>query len=135
MTFATANWSPFWHRQTVNLEARMLYHTLQYAKSEAIKGNCLVTVCGTHDFQQCHPDWSKGYMVFKANKKGALSPEQILRRENRQTPFPIHSKRRKAFTFQGDGQCTTRGSIYIGETPATKLVIPDSGRVRIEKIT
>jgi type IV fimbrial biogenesis protein FimT len=127
LTLAEANWTPFWTGQQINLETRSLYRTLQFARSEAIKENTPVGVCGTEDFQHCSPDWSKGYMVFQG--------KSILRIENRQTPYPIHSKRRKMFTFKGDGQCLTRGSIYVGDSPKKRLIIPDSGRVRIEDIS
>jgi type IV fimbrial biogenesis protein FimT len=130
-TFAVVNWSSFSNKQQIHLATQKLYHTLQYAKSEAIKDNGLVAVCGTTDFQQCHSDWSKGYMAFKVTSTN-IAPADILRIEKKESPFPIHSKRRKVFTFRGNGQCLTRGSIYVGEPPLQKrIIIPDSGRLRI----
>lgn len=135
MTLSIGQWTPFWTNQVVNFETKRIYHALQYAKSLAIKNNDFIAICGTIDFQQCSSDWSKGYMIFRVNKNNPVTQDEILRIEKKNFPFALHSKRRKKFTFQGDGQCLTRGSIYIGESPYQKrLIISDSGRVRVENV-
>ncbi len=47
-----------------NLLTDDLVHHLQYARSEAIKRNQIVGVCGMQDTSTCSSNWNKGYLIY-----------------------------------------------------------------------
>ncbi len=106
-----------------------LFHTLQWARTEAIKRNKTINVCGSFDNQHCSSDWSNGYMVFIEH-----TPIQTLRSEKIEPGLSIHSGNQTVIKYSGDGRCLSRGSITIGSLPkkTQKIVIYDSGRARIQ---
>ncbi len=116
-------------RQKNQCIAERIFHTLVYARSEAIKRNKIVGVCGSHDFQHCSLDWSKGYMVFIGDFPENY-PLNILRVEKMQHSLDVYSNKQTVIRYKGDGSCLTRNTIFIANQQ--KIVIYDSGRARIE---
>ena len=44
---------------------RQLFHGFEFARSQAIKLNEIVRICGTEDFKKtCALTWNRGYIVF-----------------------------------------------------------------------
>lgn len=117
-------------RQKNQCIAEQIFHTLAYARNEAIKRNKIVGVCGSQDFEHCSVNWSKGYMVFVMDFPENDSPKNILRVEKTQHSHDVHSNKQTVIKYKGDGSCLTRNTIFIANQQ--KIVIYDSGRARIE---
>jgi len=129
LTLTQVDYSTTYHR--AKIQTQQIFHTLQFARLEAIKRNQVIAVCGTSDFEHCTTDWSKGYMVFIFNRSQHLQ-NQILRKERPFFKGSLHSKKRLFFAFRGDGYSLSRGSIYVGSPYQYRILIADSGRARIE---
>lgn len=65
--------------------AEMVIHRLHaavsYARGLALAQGKIITLCPSHNGQQCSKDWSQGYMVFidEFNDQRPHSPQHILR--------------------------------------------------------
>ena len=51
-------------RNQANAEIIQLYRTIQLARSEAIKHNEIMCLCGSSNQKSCDGDWSAGYILF-----------------------------------------------------------------------
>ncbi|MCS5709481.1 GspH/FimT family pseudopilin [Candidatus Berkiella cookevillensis] len=116
---------------------QQIFHSLHFARMEAIKGNRVVSVCGTSDFQNCSLDWTQGSMVYiDVNRDGKFSPEDIVLRINKHKPNIVQVTSGKVISikYAPNGRCTTRSTLTIhsNNIPACKIVVYDSGRARIE---
>ncbi|MGE4348232.1 MAG: GspH/FimT family pseudopilin [Candidatus Berkiella sp.] len=117
--------------------AQQIFHSLHFARMEAIKANQIVSVCGTSDFQSCSLDWTQGSMVYiDVNRDGTFSSEDTILRINKHKPNLVQVTSGKVISikYAPDGRCTTRSTLIIhnNNTPACKIVVYDSGRARIE---
>jgi type IV fimbrial biogenesis protein FimT len=121
-------------RQAIQNISHRLFHTLAWARSEAIKRNQLVGICGSLDLKHCSNDWSHGYIVFMMNDEKSI--RQDLLRSEKITPFAkIDSGKQTVIRYSGDGRCLERASINISkEKSEQRIVIYDSGRARIETL-
>lgn len=104
-------------------DAQRFFQALNFARSAAIKGNQLITICPTKNQIDCDEDWSKGYMVFSDHEK--------LRVIQNHSQTHIQSKNTPLIQFSGDGRCLNRATFYIETAQQFKVVIYDSGRIRI----
>ena len=104
-------------------DAQRFFQTLHFARSAAIKGNQLITICPTKNQIDCDEDWSKGYMVFSDHEK--------LRVIQNHPHTHIRSKNTSLLQFSGDGRCLNRATFHIESVPPLKVVIYDSGRIRL----
>jgi type IV fimbrial biogenesis protein FimT len=73
-------------RNRANLTVMHLYHSMQFARSEAMKRHGNVGLCPTEDRTQCtnKKDWNaSGYLIFtrSPHDKGPLKERQILKVE------------------------------------------------------
>jgi type IV fimbrial biogenesis protein FimT len=112
------------YRVGAQIEAKRLFNTLTYARSAAIKGNRLVFVCPTKNQIDCEQDWSQGYMVFSAIER--------LRVVQTHPHTQIRSKNASSLLqFSGDGRCLNRTTFHIKTDGLFKVVVYDSGRIRL----
>lgn len=118
------------NNQATSSDEKRIFHALQWARSEAIKRNTTITICGSSDFHHCQTNWRQGFIVFIDHKKG---PTHVLYSDKNSGLTDIHSGQLKSFKFYGDGRCLTRGTIYLN-TPksVSRIVINDSGRIKID---
>lgn len=131
ITLLSGDLSSFFLRQKNQCTTSLLFHTLQYARSEAINRNQIVALCPSLDSVHCSLDWSKGYIVFIPQENNANSPQELLR--SIRVSNPIHSGHLDIIKYSSDGRCLSRGTIHIGEgEDQHKIVLYDSGRARIE---
>ena len=124
LILCTSSISNLFTQQQIKGQTQRLFHTLQYARAEAIKQNRQIMVCPTLDFIRCADDWSKGYMVFNS--------EKILLVQQNMHPIPIKTSVTRII-YRGDGRAFNRGTFQLGMgTQQYRIVIYDSGRSRIE---
>lgn len=116
-------------RQKSQTTCSQLLSSLAFAKSEAVKRQIQVHICGLSKEQDCSCDWSQGYQVFyiHQNKKALIRtfsvPENIL----------IDSRNQPMITFSSDGRSLSRATLHIRHHETVqKIVIYDSGRTRVE---
>ena len=124
-----------------------LYRAIQFARSEAIKHRCMVTLCPTRDDYHCSNDhdWNQGYLAFiDPQARGTISDtKQIIK-----VFHPITLKGKlfwKGFPNKNMLQMTPLGftnyqngtfrySLEEGNTHIEKaLFIIQSGRIRLER--
>ncbi|MGD9591935.1 MAG: GspH/FimT family pseudopilin [Candidatus Berkiella sp.] len=116
------------NRQSAFSASSQILSSLAFAKSEAIKRHTKIGLCGLAKDHTCSNDWSKGYHAFVLSD---VTP-QALRYFTVPQNTTIHSGNQPMITFNFDGRCITRGTIYISQHEnAQKIVIYDSGRARI----
>jgi len=121
--------SSWFYRHNDKSIALKLFHTLHFARAEAIKRNQMVAVCASTNFYTCGDDWSFGYIVFIPNKNARELT--ILRTEKNSERATIDTNQR-VIQFRGDGNSHTPGTFTIGlNGKPLKIVINDSGRVRM----
>lgn len=109
---------------------QIIFHHIQYAKSEAIKRNQVMAVCGSFDGQTCDGGWPSHLLV-----QNAITHE-ILRTYAFKHPIDIalfSSVSQNAFQFAPTGRALARGHFEIkSDTQLDKIIIYNSGRARIE---
>ncbi len=111
------------YRIGTQTDAKRLFNTLAYARSAAIKGNQLVFVCPTNNQITCTEDWSQGYMVFSSIER--------LRVVQTHPHTQIHNKSVSLIQFSGDGRCLNRTTFHIHSDGLFKVIVYDSGRIRL----
>lgn len=109
-------------------DAHRFFNTLAFARSSAIKDNQLVSICPTLNQIDCSQDWSKGYMVFKHSPQSHVI---LLRFETNSSSTQIQSQNTRLLQFSGDGRCLNRATFAIQARQTVKLVVYDSGRIRL----
>jgi|GEM_PF-5276090 len=109
---------------TAQVDAERFFHTLNFARSVAIKNNQRVFVCPTDT------DWSQGYMVFY-HPRHDQTRRKVLRVEKNNALTHIDSKNTPFIQFTGDGRSLHRATFHIQANTSFKIVIYDSGRIRI----
>lgn len=122
-------------KHQVNTQTSKLFHTMQYARSEAIKRGQTVVLCPTQDFHLCSPKWDKGYMVFVPAQNQTQDIKNILRIETIPHHLTVNSKAITAIKYSSDGSSLTRATIHVinhQNQCEQKIVLYDSGRSRIE---
>lgn len=103
------------------------------ARSEAVKSNQTLHVCGTEDFQSCSLNWSKGYKIFTSRG------EILYQGQFKTSPASpiISSAHQKEILYNSEGRSLTRATLLITSKNKTQnsvnhqIVIYDSGRVRV----
>lgn len=111
-------------------DAHRFLNNLSFARSAAIKGNRLVTVCPTIDQEHCNDDWSSGYMVFYPPKDKNQSII-VLRYEKNNSHTHIRSRSTSLIQFSGDGRSLHRATFYLDTKKPYEVVVYDSGRIRL----
>jgi type IV fimbrial biogenesis protein FimT len=121
----TGKMAECYQKQQIKSEASRLFHTLQYARLEAIKRNKMIIVSPMDD-------WSKGYIVYQQNSEN----KQILLAERKLNNVPIFSNKLQDIRYFSNGHSQNRGTFTIGEPHFQyKIVLYDSGRGRMEAPT
>ncbi|MGE3319030.1 MAG: GspH/FimT family protein [Candidatus Berkiella sp.] len=110
-------------------DAHRFFRTLAFARSKAIHDNQMVSVCPTLDQVECSHDWSQGYMVFYHSQK--TRQVKLLRFEQNSPLTHIQSKNVPLLQFSSDGRCLNRATFTIQARQTFRLVVYDSGRIRL----
>lgn len=126
------------HAQTkTHLAAEQLIHHLQYARSEAIKRNQVVGVCGITADNQCSTNWDKGYFIYTSAHPQSTQREIIKINKYSTSYFSTRSQfatQAQAVQFAPSGRVYHNGKIVIQPhtTQATPYVICISlaGRIK-----
>ncbi|MCS5712491.1 GspH/FimT family pseudopilin [Candidatus Berkiella aquae] len=124
------NFSPLLSRMVSQDDAYRFFQTLTYARQVAIKHNQLIQVCPTLNQHDCTADWSKGYMVFY-HPSASAQDITILRYENTHSRSDIQTYQPVIVQFTGDGRCLNRTTFHIHGEKSSKIVLYDSGRIRL----
>lgn len=120
-----------YHSESV---ASSLFQHLQFARTEAIKRNRIVSLCPSLDFQYCTHDWTSQYMVFIAQENFPIRSENLLRTIKIPNSVRITSTNQAIIKYNGDGRSLSRSTISISmQKIKEKIVIYDSGRARISR--
>lgn len=129
ITIAMANWHNFFASQLQADETNRIFHSLQFARLEAIKQNRVVSLCGTQNFMDCQENWAQGFIIFIHQP----SKLKILRQEQFSKKSSITSGNLKVIRFAKDGRCLTRGTITVKNAHKfSKIILYDSGRIRVQ---
>lgn len=119
-----------------NLLADDLLHHLHYARSEAIKRNQIVGICGTQDAQTCSSNWNKGYLIY--TKPSSQSAHQEIIKVNH---YPdTHANISSLFSIYAEhiqftpcGRSQNNGKIIVQSNPSMPahiIFISLTGRIR-----
>lgn len=117
-------------RVYVEDDAYRFFQTLTYARQTAITRNQLVYVCPTLNHLDCAVDWSKGYMVYY-HPSYSEQDFEILRYESNNPYTDIQTSQSVIVQFTGDGRCLNRTTFHIHGEKSSKIVLYDSGRIRL----
>lgn len=129
--------------QRLAVASHALVSSLNYARSEAIRRNAVVTVCPSKSQSGCEAGiaWSQGWIVF-ADLDGdgqAGIDEPVLRTTTALLEEPASSSSLSHVSYRPDGKAWKPsgalqfGSIYLcGSQRAKRIVLSASGRVRLE---
>lgn len=119
----------FFNKNVQQNDAIRLFHTLQFARTEAIKQQCNITLCPSQDLKHCSNDWSNGFIVYRVNPENT-----ILRAQKNTQTSHIQTPSLERIEYTKEGRCLSRGTIYFyqQEKILHKIVLYDSGRARIE---
>lgn len=116
-----------YHKYKVNAFSHLLFNTLQYARTQAIKSNTLVRVCPTQDYISCSPHWNKHLMVInpKTNEcyfQGII-PNTIV----------FAAKDYSTIDFTGNGQALWNATLIMTLHNYKKtIIVSNTGRVRLD---
>lgn len=118
-----------------SLLADDLLHHLQYARSEAIKRNQIVGLCGMKDAQTCSPNWNTGYLIY--TKPNTQSPHQEIIKINQyshsdSTITGSFSTKAQHIQFTPCGRSQNNGRITVQSKQSASphiIFIPLTGRV------
>ena len=117
-------------RQKSQSTCSQLLSSLAFAKSEAVKRQTLVYICGLSKEQGCSSDWSQGYHIFYINQ----NRNSLIRTFSVPENMSINSRNQPMITFSPDGR-SSRATLFVKDKSSTqKIVIYDSGRARIESM-
>lgn len=126
---AYSTFSDLLQKKTLDHNTHRFFHALQFARTEAIKHNQIVTLCPSKDLLHCENTWQENNMIiFKEN------PFTLLRVETH-FPFDIHQTgKEKQIQFTGEGRSLTRSTLtlQIAENQVKRIVVYDSGRARVK---
>lgn len=126
------------HAQTkTRLAAEQLIHHLQYARSEAIKRNQVVGVCGIQTDNQCSTNWDKGYFIYTTSHPQSTQREIIKINRYSTSHFSTSSRlatHAQAIQFAPSGRVYHNGKIIIQpKAPAAApfvILISLTGRIK-----
>lgn len=110
-------------------DAHRFFQTLAFARQVAIKGNRLIFVCPTKNQKECESDWSQGYMVFYYPSPSQRIIE--LLRVEKNSPQAFIQSNTALIQFSGDGRSLNRATFKIMAAKPFKIVVFDSGRIRL----
>lgn len=110
-------------RTHLDSDAYQFFLSLSFARQAAIKHNRLVTVCPTSNQITCSQDWSNGYMV--------VYDQNVLRTQNWHSSTTVVGNQTPIIQFTGDGRSLQRATFVIQNHGGFKIVIYDSGRIRL----
>lgn len=139
MVLAISSFANRFQKESIETITQQIFHSLHFARMEAIKRNQVISLCGTRDFQTCSLDWTQGFMVYiDVNRDGKFSSEDVILRMNKHksSTVCVDSGQIISFKYAPNGRCITRGTITIHNSDISpyKIVVYDSGRARIEQV-
>lgn len=67
LTVAIPSWQALLANTRANAATRQLMMAINYARSEAVTGGEVVTLCKSSDFKSCGGSWSEGYIASAAD--------------------------------------------------------------------
>lgn len=143
---ATPQLSSFMQERQALAAIRSLDQGFSMARSEAVKRRAIVTICPLSDSSACSFDWNRDIAIFEdANGDRARSPGETLITTINATSyghFRILVSNRNYFQYGATGRArNTMGSVIFcpvsppPEDVYLKLVMPLSGRTRIDRVT
>ncbi|MFI4937211.1 MAG: GspH/FimT family pseudopilin [Candidatus Berkiellales bacterium] len=136
LTLGIPTFSSFLQKQAIQNDLNTLFHVLQFARSEAIKRQTLIGICGSENLSKCDGNWSFGYIVYITDEKNSLPfSQKILRIHQNHPNTIIRTGKREIIQYQGNGRCLTNDTLSIGseEKIEKTIVIARSGRARVAK--
>lgn len=127
-------------RQLQGIEINALFHAIHLARKESIMRRRVVSICPSHDGQNCGQgsDWSSGWIMFE-NKDRDTPPrvdagEPILQWHRVASQVTVQANRR-AFTLRSTVLRATNGTLIVcdrqNRVPAKGLVVSYTGRPRV----
>ena len=117
-----------------------LQRSIQFARSEAVSRNEIVSICPSLDAETCTQaeNWGIGWIIY-ADQSGSRDREQndpILRVQEQLSGTKINYNRGKRISVNGMGRISQNGSVWVcseqNQGEATRLIMIHSGRVRTE---
>jgi type IV fimbrial biogenesis protein FimT len=115
-------------------------HALYLARSEAINGMDVVSVCKSEDGQTCGndlPDWAVGWLVFTNKDRDQppqVDPDEPVLRTYSGWPQGHITANRPAFSFRPVQQNALNGTVLFcdsaGSSRARAIIISQTGRPR-----
>lgn len=131
----------FYHQPLLNTKTEIaceeVLHHLHYARSEAIKRNTLVGICGIEDEKTCSSNWEGGYLIFSQDIQNP-SHKEILKIHahpyRHTTLLGQFNHRNNILQFTPEGRAQKNGTIILRSknTDFTQtIVISLSGRARL----
>lgn len=114
-----------------------LLHHLHYARSEAIKRNKIVGICGIEDVKTCSPSWEAGYLIFVQDAHFPHQKEIIKINEHPYAHTTIYGQFNSpdnALHFTPQGRAQKNGKIMVTSknTDLTQtIMISLTGRSRL----
>lgn len=124
---------PTIHKNKTNLIAADLLHHLQYARSQAIKTNQIITLCGSQDAQTCSSDWSLGYLITTENNK--IIKTTVYKKTHNLMITGNFNNRNNIVRFTPSGKSKDVGRIVLASDQASEpiaytIMVSHSGRSR-----
>ncbi len=104
-------------------ETNKLVSSLYLARSEAVKRNLEVALCGSGDGEKCTGEWNKGWIVIA----DPADTEEILQDVRAPKELDIHSPV-NAISFYGDG-------VSDVQNDASSIVLVNASFRRVVKVT
>lgn len=131
IALATPSFSLWYAKSKINDTTKLIFNDLQFARSEAIKRNSQMIICGSTDYQTCTENFQHGYIILDPQNNSVIKVTQINPNQ-----INIHNGNTEKIRFLANGHSNTRATLEISSPTnkkATKksVIIFDGGRVRM----
>ncbi len=130
------------HSQRVEIDA--LFHAIHQARKESIMRRKVVSLCGSHDGEQCDTvrDWSDGWILFENTDRDSpprIDPGEPILVRHRVAEGVRISSNRQGFTLRATFLRATNGTLVFCDHQARiaprALVVSYTGRPRVASHT
>ena len=128
---------PNYSASKLQLVSDELLHHLKYARTEAIKRNQKVGLCGMQDAQTCTQSWQAGYLIFVTDPRHPHHKEIIRIHshiDNNITIVAEFNNRNNTVQFTPEGSAQKNGRITIrvnNSDLSQKIMVCFTGRSRL----
>lgn len=126
------------HGQRVEIDA--LFHAIHRARKESIMRRKVVSLCGSHDGDQCNAaqDWSSGWILFENTDRDSpprIDPGEPILARHQVTEGIRISSNRQGFTLRATFLRATNGTLVFCDQQSRiaprALVVSYTGRPRV----